>query len=97
MSRAPWAPQPALLRGQPQTAALAALDHLLHIVVAALAAAHEGQPEERPELHQARGIARVARTLQSQIDAYRRLIEEPVDEKSAEKRPSAESRRPRRA
>ena len=40
---------------------------------------HEGQPDERPELHQARGIARNARTLQSQIEAYRGLVESPIE------------------
>ena len=92
MSRAAWTPPAALLRSHPQTAVLAALDHQLQLVVGALAAAHEGQPDERPELHQARGIARVARTLQSQIEAYRRLVESPI-----EATPRLAERRPRRA
>jgi len=92
MSRAPWTPPAATLREHPQTAALAALDHQLQLVISALAAAHEGQSDERPELHQARGIARVARTLQSQIEAYRRLVESPI-----EAQPQRLERRPRRA
>lgn len=77
MSKAPWTPRPDGLRRHPQLAALAALDHQLRLVVGVLAAAHEGQADTLPELHQARGIAHVARTLQSQIDAYRRLLADP--------------------
>ena len=77
MSRAPWTPRPDGLRRHPQLAALAALDHQLRLVVGVLAAVHEGQDDTLPELHQARGIAHVARTLQSQIDAYRRLLAAP--------------------
>jgi hypothetical protein len=77
MSKAPWSPRPDGLRRHPQLAALAALDHQLRLVVGVLAAVHEGQDDALPELHQARGIARVARTLQSQIDAYRRLVAAP--------------------
>lgn len=77
MSRPPWTPKSAGLRQHPQLAALAALDHQLRLVVGVLAAVHEGQDDALPELHQARGIARVARTLQSPIDAYRRLVAAP--------------------
>ncbi|MCP4873124.1 MAG: hypothetical protein GY898_30900 [Proteobacteria bacterium] len=77
MSRPPWTPKPEGLRRHPQLAALAALDHQLRLVIGVLAAVHEGQVDTLPELHQARGIAHVARTLQSQIDAYRRLVAAP--------------------
>ena len=77
MSRPPWTPGPAGLKRHPQLAALAALDHQLRLVVGALAAVHEGQDDNLPGLHQARGIAHVARPLQSQTDAYRRLVAAP--------------------
>jgi len=54
MSRAPWTPEPARLRHHPQLAALATLDHQLHLIIGVLAAVHEGQDGTLPELHQAR-------------------------------------------
>lgn len=84
MSRPPWTPKPTDLERQPQLAPLAALDHQLRLVIGVLAAAHDGQDDAQPELHQARGIARVARTLQSQIDAYRRLLDHPPQAANAE-------------
>jgi hypothetical protein len=79
MSRSPWSPAQAQLRQHPQLAALAAIDHQLRLVVGVLASAHEGQADGRPELHQARSIARVARLLQHQINAYRQLLALPEE------------------
>jgi hypothetical protein len=78
MSGPPWTPGSPQLRQHPQLAALAALDHQLRLVVRSLTVAHKGQADDHPVLHQARGIASVARTLQAQIEAYRRLLGLPI-------------------
>ena len=77
MSRAPWtrgltvcAAIPSWLPSLPSTTSSASSS-------ASSPRSHEGQDDTLPELHQARGIAHVARTLQSQIDAYRRLLAAP--------------------
>ncbi len=75
MSRPAWTPTAAGLRSHPQLAALAALDHQLGLLVGALTAVHQGQGGHLPELQKAREIARSARSLQRQIDVYRRLVD----------------------
>lgn len=78
-----WSPRADHLQRHPQLASLAALAHQLALTTEALAASHRGDPEATPLLHQARGIAHLARVLRHQIDAYRKLASPPAATTSA--------------
>jgi len=66
--------EPTLLATHPELGHLALLAHQLEVLTAVLTLVHSGSRQPEALTHHARGMVRVIRILQLQLDTYKELL-----------------------
>lgn len=79
---APWSLEPLVLSQHQELGHLALLAHQLEVLTAVLTQVHGGGGQSEALTHHARGMVRVIRILQLQIDAYRELVLMPSGDRT---------------